>query len=110
LLIVIKLINTILAYDVAVKITLTHGIRNQTTIYNLVTKELHYEKPTMDSLREALERMRDDMVLNGIDLVTMPRLGCGLDGLEWEAVKQLLHEVFSNSPNVVILVYSILFL
>ncbi len=75
-------------------------------IYYLVTKQYYYEKPTMKSLRSCLEKMCKHAVEEGIDIISMPRIGCGLDKLKWNEVEKLLHEVFSES-NIKIKVYSL---
>merc|ERR1712241_1412478 len=41
----------------------------------------------------------------GVEGVAMPRIGCGLDLLEWRRVKRLLEEVFEDS-DVKIVVYT----
>ena len=72
-------------------------------IYNLVTKEKYYEKPTMTDLRRSLLQMRKHMEEKGVEGVAMPRIGSGLDLLEWQQVRRLLEEVFENSCiNIVI--------
>lgn len=65
-------------------------------IYYLVTKANYYDKPTMDTLRQSLVAMREHMILHGVTTVGIPRIGCGLDGLKWPRVKELLMEVFSE--------------
>lgn len=42
---------------------------------------------------------------NDVTKVALPRIGCGLDGLEWDKVKDILHEVFGNE-SVEIVVYN----
>lgn len=37
--------------------------------------------------------------------MALPRIGCGLDGLEWDKVKDMLHEVFGDE-SVEIVVYN----
>ena len=72
-------------------------------IYNLVTKEKYHEKPTMTDLRKSLLQMRKHMQEKGVEGVAMPRIGCGLDLLDWQRVRRLLEEVFENSCiNIVI--------
>jgi len=66
----------------------------QRYIYNLVTKEKYSDKPTYDSLRKSLEKMRDHAQSHNVEHISMPRLGCGLDGLQWPAVRTLLKNVF----------------
>ena len=71
-------------------------------IYNLVTKEKYYEKPTMTTLRNSLTEMQKHMQKKGVEGVAMPRIGCGLDLLQWRQVKQLLEEVFKNSDSNIV--------
>ena len=71
-------------------------------IYNLVTKEKYFEKPTMTTLRNSLTEMQKHMQKKGVEGVAMPRIGCGLDLLQWRQVKQLLEEVFKNSESNIV--------
>ena len=63
-------------------------------IYNLVTKERYFHKPTYTNLKKSIKRMKEHAVKNGIDRMSMPKIGCGLDGLEWEMVKEIIKETF----------------
>merc|ERR1712223_1061071 len=46
--------------------------------------------------------MEEHMVRKGVEEVAMPRIGCGLDLLEWRRVKQLLEEVFKDSGRKIV--------
>lgn len=35
-------------------------------------------------------------VQNNVTQLAIPRIGCGLDGLKWEKVRDQLHEVFGD--------------
>ena len=72
-------------------------------IYNLVTKEKYHEKPTMTALRNSLSAMQKHMQEKGVEDVAMPRIGCGLDLLQWRRVKLLLEEVFNNSESNIVI-------
>jgi O-acetyl-ADP-ribose deacetylase (regulator of RNase III) len=63
-------------------------------IYYLVTKEKYYNKPTYTTLEGSLTEMRDHCFENGIRRLSMPLLGCGLDRLEWDQVKKIIHRLF----------------
>ena len=66
-------------------------------VLNLITKRKYYDKPTYESLQEALEIMRDKYILpESIDKVASPLIGCGLDGLNWKRVSAIIKEVFFN--------------
>lgn len=62
--------------------------------YNLVTKKRYFDKPTLLSLEQALYHMKT-FVDNG-DKIAMPRIGCGLDRLNWQEVEQIIREVFAD--------------
>lgn len=63
--------------------------------YNLVTKDKHYQKPTLESVRRAIESMKQ-VVYDG-EKIAMPKIGCGLDRLNWEDVESIIKEVFADT-------------
>lgn len=69
-------------------------------VFNLVTKQRCYFKPNYYSLNKALEDMADKYIkirkFLPSDTVVMPKIGCGLDKLEWYAVKPIIQEVFKE--------------
>merc|ERR1719282_446673 len=75
-------------------------------IYNLVTKEIYSGKPTYNSLQQCLEKMRDHADEHNVTNINMPRIGCGLDGLSWSAVRTLIKNVFKQS-DISITVYNL---
>ena len=66
-------------------------------IYNLVTKSKFFEKPTLDNLRISLENMRGHALLNNVTKISMPKIGCGLDKLQWTDVLKLIQDTFTYS-------------
>ena len=64
-------------------------------VYYLVTKRRYFQKPSMRNLVASCEWMRDHAVRNQVRTLAMPLLGCGLDGLVWEEVEEMLRDVFS---------------
>lgn len=76
----------------------THGdCIQEGKVLNLITKERYYEKPSLITLRNALEEMKKICLENNISKVAMPKIGCGLDKLNWVDVKQTLFEIFSDT-------------
>eukprot|EP01102_Stenamoeba_stenopodia_P019228 TRINITY_DN7201_c0_g1_i1.p1 TRINITY_DN7201_c0_g1~~TRINITY_DN7201_c0_g1_i1.p1 ORF type:complete len:146 (+),score=18.15 TRINITY_DN7201_c0_g1_i1:120-557(+) len=65
--------------------------------YYLITKEKYSDKPTYDSLRSSLEAMKAHAVAHNIELISMPKIGCGLDKLDWNHVRSLIKEVFADT-------------
>ena len=66
-------------------------------VYNLVTKEMHYHKPTYTSFTKSLQAMKNHAVLNSIKEIRMPKIGCGLDKLIWKKVKGIISKVFKDT-------------
>lgn len=66
-------------------------------VFNLVTKRKYFHKPTYDNLRASLEDMRDYCDSELITKLAMPLIGCGLDGLSWDRVSEIIKEVFEDT-------------
>lgn len=72
-------------------------------VFNLVTKERCFHKPTYDTLYDTLVDMREQCEDFDITRLAMPLIGCGLDRLEWDKVKDVIEDVFENT-NIEILI------
>ena len=66
-------------------------------VFNLVTKDRVYHKPTYDTLIKTLEDMKEQCENLDIDKIAIPRIGCGLDGLSWDTVEEIIKEVFEDT-------------
>lgn len=66
-------------------------------VINLITKRLVWQKPTYDALKDALIEMREYLAKNDIHKLAMPLIGCGIDGLEWGVVRNIVLDVFWES-------------
>ncbi len=66
-------------------------------VLNLVTKRKYYEKPTYDTLKNALEDMKQMCRQHNIKKIAMPQIACGLDKLQWDKVSAMIQEVFSDT-------------
>ena len=72
-------------------------------VLNLITKERYFGKPTLTTMRLALQKMRQICLKNNITKIAMPTIGAGLDRLDWSDVVLLIHNVF-NDTDIEILV------
>ena len=79
--------------------------RNGRYVYYLVTKQYYYQKPNYEDLRESLVELSTLCRVHRVKELAMPRIGCGLDGLQWPKVRSMLEEVFAHT-GVHITVYS----
>lgn len=83
-------------------VTATTGWRLE---FNLITKEKYWQKLTYGSLKTALinAKLYSLMVSDkGVKKpkpvkLAMPRIGCGLDRLQWDKVKAIIEEVFADT-------------
>lgn len=66
-------------------------------VYNLITKDRYFHKPTMETLTASVVAMRKLMKLNHHTKLAMPAIGCGLDRLKWSEVKAMLEKVFEDT-------------
>lgn len=65
-------------------------------VFNLITKERYFQKPTYESISHALELMRLMAKENGITKIAMPMIGCGLDRLSWDKVSEIIKKTFED--------------
>ena len=68
-----------------------------TNVLNLVTKERYWNKPTYTTLTNALCDMKMYCILQNIKNIAMPTIGCGLDKLNWEKVRQIIQDIFQDT-------------
>lgn len=66
-------------------------------VFNLVTKPKYWHKPTYESVRAALESMREWMGFMNVTKLAMPKIAAGLDRLNWEQVYDIICEVFEDT-------------
>jgi O-acetyl-ADP-ribose deacetylase (regulator of RNase III) len=62
-----------------------------------ITKERYFHKPTYASLEQSLISMREHMRSAGVKRLAMPKIGSGLDALQWPKVKDMIERVFKDS-------------
>lgn len=65
-------------------------------VINLVTKERYWQKPTYETLRQALNVAKLRLP-NDCKKIAMPVIGCGLDKLNWNEVSRLIKDIFSDT-------------
>ena len=75
-------------------------------IYNLVTKERYCDKPNLSTLSKPIEAMKSHASMNGVSTIAIPKLGCGLDQMNWQEVLRLLRDIFTYA-DVQIVVYTL---
>jgi hypothetical protein len=60
----------------------------------LITKRFTHGKPTYTSMIGALGSLKTQMEEKNLNKLYMPKIGCGLDKLNWDKVSNLIKEIF----------------
>jgi O-acetyl-ADP-ribose deacetylase (regulator of RNase III) len=81
--------------------------KNGRYIYYLVTKENYWGKPTYESIRKSLKNLFSLCLTHNVTSLSIPRLGCGLDKLQWSKVKQIIIEEWPDINNFTLTVFYI---
>lgn len=66
-------------------------------VLNLITKERYWMKPTIITMRLALQKMKKICLENNITKIAMPTIGAGLDRLAWSDVSKQVNDVFGDT-------------
>lgn len=65
--------------------------------FNLITKRKYWQKPTLMTVRQALESAKVTIDFLALKKIAMPKIGCGLDKLKWEDVSEIIKDVFKDT-------------
>ena len=65
-------------------------------VFNLITKEKYYHKPTNFTMCAVLMDMCRICKEKEINKIAMPKIGCGLDRLQWGDVSQMIKDIFKD--------------
>lgn len=79
--------------------------QDERMVFYLITKEYYRQKPSYETFYKSLQNLKEACMEHKITTLACPRLGCGLDGLKWEVVRNMLRYIFRDSP-IYIRVYS----
>ncbi|XP_012252869.2 uncharacterized protein LOC105684241 isoform X3 [Athalia rosae] len=73
-----------------------HIKHEERDIFYLVTKMESTGKPTYDTLERSLHALHKKCKELNVTELAMPRIGCGLDRLDWKIVKNKLEKIFAD--------------
>lgn len=74
-------------------------------VFNLITKEKYWHKPTLQSLSKALKCMKDQVIAEDVKHIAMPRIGSGIDKLNWFRVRELIKIHFEDTDVEILVRY-----
>lgn len=67
------------------------------TVVNLVTKNNVYDKPTYETLEQSLVELKEYMVSRALMKLAIPKIACGIDGLDWQIVQPMIVKLFADT-------------
>lgn len=70
---------------------------NKQDVINMITKKHYYNKPTYKSFIKSLENVKEICLKENIKYLGIPKLGCGLDRLQWAKVEQIIKDTFLDT-------------
>lgn len=70
--------------------------KDNRVVYNMITKEFSWGKPTYKTFEGALDKLVDLCKEHNVKKLAIPRIGCGLDRLEWSKVRGMIGEKFKD--------------
>lgn len=65
-------------------------------IFNLITKNKFYDKPTKNNMKRCLNELAKICKNLNVKYLDMPKIGCGLDKMKWENVQNYIIEAFKD--------------
>lgn len=65
-------------------------------IHNLITKERYWHKPTYDTIEECIHQLAYQCKQYNTKYLAMPKIGCGLDRLSWNIVREIINKEFCD--------------
>lgn len=74
-------------------------------VMNLITKQCVYDLPTYKDLTKSLEICKILCDENQIKYLVMPKIGCGIDRLEWSTVSTIIKNVFKDTDIDILVCY-----
>jgi len=74
-------------------------------VYNLITKEKYWHKPTYDTIEAALASMYYHAKEHGMEKIVMPKIGSGLDQLSWPKVEDIIMDIFKDLDIKILVCY-----
>ncbi|KAL8025996.1 hypothetical protein ABFX02_O011600 [Erythranthe guttata] len=79
------------------------GHQDGRRVFNLITKELYFQKPTLDNIRRTFVELKRVCISLNVKELCAPALCSGLDRQPWPAIRSMLQSTFQD---ILIYVYT----
>lgn len=83
----------------------TGRLGNPKWIINFPTKDDWRDKSKLIYIEAGLDALVPQLIINRIERIAIPPLGCGLGGLKWEDVEKLIRDRFAARVDIVVDLY-----
>ena len=74
-------------------------------VFHLITKNRYWDKPTYRTLKESIMELKTLCLGQNIKKLVMPKIGCGLDKLQWNTVKENIIKIFNDTDIEILICY-----
>lgn len=91
------LIRKIQANELNFPITIPYFKDKKLLVFNLITKKSYYGKPTYQTITKCIEQIVEQCERHDIKYLAMPKIGCGLDRLQWGKVREIILDKFKDT-------------
>lgn len=78
---------------------------NEKIIVNFPTKDSWRKKSQYDYIEKGLLTLKQEIIKRNIPSISLPPLGCGNGGLDWECVENMITSILSDLDSVEITIY-----
>ncbi|XP_074040987.1 tropomodulin isoform X2 [Leptinotarsa decemlineata] len=75
-------------------------------VYYLITKFKYHDKPSYRTVWNALRNLKKTCEDNQDKKLAMPKIACGLDGLNWEKIQAMIEFIFYNT-DIEVFIYTL---
>lgn len=82
-------------YEMRVPVCIPYASKSR-YVFNLVTKKVFYGKPTYRTITDCIKEMKFQCEKYEIKFLGLPKIGCGLDRLQWGKVREIIQEEFKD--------------
>lgn len=74
-------------------------------VFNMITKEFSWGKPTYATFEGALNDLVNMCESANITKLAIPKIGCGLDRLDWSKVRVMIEDKFAHLDIEILVCY-----
>ena len=94
----------LLSHQLKVTDVVFYKEKHKHSVFNLITKEMFYHKPTRRDFNETIINLKKVITDSSINKLAIPLLGAGLDKLNWNITSDFIKECFHDTALEILVV------